>query len=247
MTDSSPEFQRVLAIETATRYQAVALLDGDQLLEHRIQRVRYNHGSSLLGNIDHLLNAQGVEVADVDLFCVGLGPGSFTGLRVGLATAKALARATDRPIVGVSSLAALAQGAARTHPKATILAAIDARRREVYAAAYRWNDGQLECVLDACALSPARWRERVEKDVTGPLIQIGDGVPRYAELAQWAGVITMPQALAPPSAVSVALLGRLKARTLGPADLITLEPDYIRPSDARLPDRPLRSIPELDE
>src|SRR6056297_1404685 len=160
MTDSSPDFERILAIETATSHQAVALIEGTELKEHRVQRVRYNHGSSLLQNIDHLLQAQGIEVAEIDLFAVGLGPGSFTGLRVGLATAKALARATDKPIVGVSSLAAIAEGPARANPQATVLATFDARRREVYAAAYRWIDDELVSVLDACALSPADWKER---------------------------------------------------------------------------------------
>ncbi|MFU8805549.1 MAG: tRNA (adenosine(37)-N6)-threonylcarbamoyltransferase complex dimerization subunit type 1 TsaB, partial [Bradymonadaceae bacterium] len=106
MTKSQhPTYGRILAIDAATRVQSLALIEGDEVVEHRLQRARYNHSSTLITNIDDLFGSQGFTVHDIDLFAVGRGPGSFTGLRVAMAVAKALARATQKPIVGVSSLA----------------------------------------------------------------------------------------------------------------------------------------------
>lgn len=242
------DFPKILAIETATRHQALALLDGETLLEHRIQRVRYNHGSSLLDNIDRLFAAQSLTLSDVDLFAVGLGPGSFTGLRVGLATAKALARAKNKPIVGVSSLAALAYIPARTNPGALVAASIDARRREVYAGAYRFTD-RLEAILPDRAISPADWIDDLSPFADEPLLQVGEGPESYEALREWQppGLIALSFAQAPPSALAIALLGRRKALQEGADDLVALEPNYIRPSDARLPAKPLRDLPELKE
>jgi tRNA threonylcarbamoyladenosine biosynthesis protein TsaB len=242
MSSRSPNepYQRVLAIETATQVQALSLIDGSRCLEHRISRVRYNHGSSLLRNVDLLLTEQGVDVEAVDLFAVGLGPGSFTGLRVGLATAKALSLATKKPIVGVSSLAALAFQPAQANPGATVIAVLDARRNEVYAGAFRWSlkEGLIE-VMSEHAIAPQELIERMEAEPAGPLVIVGDGVGVYTSLRTWAsteGVVHLPEALAMPSALAIGLLGRLRALTEGPADRASLEPNYLRPSDAKLPD-----------
>ncbi len=243
---TSSNYARILAIDTATRVQAVALLDGNQLCEHRVQRVAYNHGSSLLENVDGLLGNSSLELGDVDLFAVGIGPGSFTGLRVGLATAKALSRAVERPIVGVSSLAALAYGPARTCPAATILAAIDARRHEVYAGAYRWEDNGLVELLEDCAASPDEWIARVADNLTGPLLQVGDGVEKYDTLRDWEApqLRRLPGDLVSPSAVGIARLARQLACAGTLADRTALEPNYIRPSDAVLPEKPPGPMPE---
>ena len=245
-------YRRILAIETATPVQAVALVDGETLCEHRVQRVAYNHGSSLLCNVDQVLDSSAIELEEIDLFAVGLGPGSFTGLRVGLATAKGLSRAVDRPIVGVSSLAALAYGPARACSEATVLAAIDARRREVYAGAYRWEDNALVEVLEDCAAAPKDWIDEVTRGVSGPLLQLGDGLTKYDVLRNWEApqLRTLPGDLASPSAVAVAKLARQVASEAGTADRISLEPNYIRPSDARLPDKepgPMPPAPVVDD
>ena len=239
------DYKRVLAIETATPVQALALLDGENLREHRVQHVRYNHGSSLLQNVDQLLSARKIELPDIDLFAVGLGPGSFTGLRVGLATAKALARSVKKPIVGISSLAALAYAAARINPGATVLTAIDARRREIFGAAYRWTPEGLVSIIDDCAVDPAEFRERVEAELEGPIVLVGDGQSKYPALRQWKhpNLTIVPPDLATPSAIGVARLSRRAAQADGPADLIALEPNYIRPSDAVLPDKPPGPMP----
>ena len=245
--DDSPSttYELVLGIETATRTQAIALIEGDKLVEHRVRRVVFNHGSSLLKGIDELLEERRIELGDIDLFAAGLGPGSFTGLRVGLATAKALSRSVGAPIAGVSSLAALAYGPARTNPDATVVASIDARRGEVYAGAYRWSDGELMTVVKDRAAAPERWIAYVESELDGPFLQVGDGQLRYPVLKDWSHpeLVTLSTDIACPSAVGVARQARHVATTDGPHDLISLEPNYIRPSDAVLPDKPPKPMP----
>lgn len=236
---------KVLGIETATHVQAVALLDGERLCEHHLMRVAYDHGSSLLANVDAAFEEPDFKKEDVELYAVGIGPGSFTGLRIGLATAKGLARAFEAPIVGVSTLAAIAYTPARLNPEATVLASIDARRREVYAGAYQFEDGRLVEVLEDRAVTPAKWLEQVEQKLSGPVIQTGNGWENYDELRNWdrPQLDAIPTALAPPSAVAVARLGRELFDVQGGDDLVNLQPNYIRPSDAQLPDEPPGEMP----
>ena len=241
------EYLNVLAIDTATKYQSIALLKGKRLLDHRVERVRYNHGSSLLANIDHLISAQAMEVDDLDLLTVGLGPGSFTGLRVGLATAKALGRATNIPIVGISSLAAMAYGASHYYPGAAIAATIDARRKEVYGGVYSFQDQNFTTLIDDSALSPQHWIAAVEALSNDTIIMVGEGNDAYRSIAQWDDqrLIRVPLYIHSPWATSLAILGRNKASLHGGDDLNSLEPNYIRPSDAKLPDKQFRSLSDL--
>ncbi|RAL22741.1 tRNA (adenosine(37)-N6)-threonylcarbamoyltransferase complex dimerization subunit type 1 TsaB [Lujinxingia litoralis] len=238
MTLTSLPSDKVLAIDAATRTQALALLDGDQLLETRAQRVRYNHGSALLANIEALFNAQSLDLSQVELFAVGLGPGSFTGLRVALAASKALARAHQRPIVGVSSLAAAALPLALSSPGQPVCVAFDARRHEVYAGAYVAREGRLLTLLPEDTRAPELLADELQTlDAPHPIALIGDGIRAYPALQELPAdlVLRPPAPLAPPSAVGVALLARQHLATHGPHDLVQLEPNYIRPSDARLP------------
>ncbi|AWV90300.1 tRNA (adenosine(37)-N6)-threonylcarbamoyltransferase complex dimerization subunit type 1 TsaB [Bradymonas sediminis] len=242
-TDNSP--RRVLAIDTATRTQSLALLDGETVLEHSQQRVKFNHGSSLLERIARMLEAQQMQVSDLDLIAVGRGPGSFTGLRVGVSIAKSLSRAKEIPLVGVSTLASLAHAAACAHPTAAVCATIDARRREVYTGLYALNTASsnaLEVLDPDRTAANAELGERLlEVAQTRPVIMVGEGPHKYDELA----ALTAPglakfsvTALAPwaavPSAVAIALLGRRAAED-GQLDAVnTLEPNYIRPTEAEI-------------
>ena len=132
----TPKAPLTLSIDTATRTQVVSLLRGPDLLGHMQYASKYDHGSSLLAAIDQMCAAQGLHPRSCELIVVGLGPGSFTGLRVGLATAKGLARGAHAPLVGVSSLGALAYRTCLAHPDVPVWAAMDANRGEIYAGAY---------------------------------------------------------------------------------------------------------------
>ena len=242
MTSPQSSSTRVLAIDAATRIQALALLDGDHLLENRTQRVRYNHGSALLANIEALFEAHALALDQLDLFAVGLGPGSFTGLRVALASAKALARAHNKPIIGVSSLAAAALPLAISAPERPVCVAFDARRNEVYAALFIARNNALDTLLPEDTYAPHDLAEKLSAlNLSAPITLLGDGIapyPALRNLGDTTAFHTPPSSLNPPSALGVALLARERLEAHGPDDLVALEPNYIRPSDARLPSKP---------
>ena len=226
---------RLLAVETSTRTGALALLDAGVVVAESRVNITVTHGERLMAAIDGVLRSAHWQLVDVEAFAVALGPGSFTGLRIGLSTVKGLAFATGRPVVGVPTLDALAWSLPYcAYPVCPIL---DARKNEVYAAVYRTLDGGLEVLQSARAVAPTALAEDLRDHVDGPLVFLGDGV------APFAAVLTdilggrarlAPAALRLPSAVTVGELGgRILARgeTTDPAVLLPL---YLRPSEAEL-------------
>ena len=131
---------RLLAIECATRSASVALLLDGALAGERICHDRGNHAETLLGLLDDLLGDTRVSLEEIDGFAVSIGPGSFTSLRVGLATVKGLAFGSDTPVAPISTLAALAWQAGGA-AKSDVAAALDARRGELYGAVFRCGGG----------------------------------------------------------------------------------------------------------
>lgn len=240
-TDTAPmPFTHVLALDTATRTQALALMQGDTLMEHAQRRVQFNHGSSLLEHVSQLLKDQAMTLDQIDLIAVGLGPGSFTGLRVGLAIAKSLARAKSIPLVGVSTLAATAYPAALAHPDAVVCAAFDARRSEAYAGIYAAHAGAHTApgtVLDDHTTTIGDLRARLIALASDrPVLLVGDAFERYADLKEWPtpNITALPQWAHVPSAIAVAQLARLKAQSGDLDDPARLEPNYIRPTEAEI-------------
>jgi tRNA threonylcarbamoyladenosine biosynthesis protein TsaB len=244
---STPEtnLRYVLAIDTGSRVQSLALLDGETVLEHSQRRVRFNHGSTLLTHLSETLEEHKLGVGDLDLITVGVGPGSFTGLRVGLSIAKSLARAEDIPIAGVSTLAALAYPVALSHQFAAICPMFDARRGEVYTGVYVYDAPHLRQIEADHASAPQAMREKILDiaKTSRPVILVGDGSRKYDELAAWdmpnvsgetPDVTLMPAWADAPSAVGIAMLGRQKARRGELDEVGALEPNYIRPTDAEL-------------
>src|SRR3989449_2444300 len=168
---------RVLAIETATPAQSVALLDEDRLLAEASYDAKGSRGGLVLPTVDHVLRKAGVAAKDLDAVAVSIGPGSFTGLRVGLATAKGLALGTGAAVVGVSTLEALAAG---YEPAAeiTICTLLDAYRGEVYLAVFKRRAGRLERLHADAVLAPETVKEALA-DVEQPVHLIGNGAARY--------------------------------------------------------------------
>jgi tRNA threonylcarbamoyladenosine biosynthesis protein TsaB len=232
----------VLGFDTATSATAVAL----QINAHAVGEARDDpptgahpgHATRLLSMADELLQAAGVSWSELDRVAAGVGPGAFTGLRVGVATARGIAQAQAVELVGVSSLAALAHAAlpeATPHP---VMAVIDARRREVFAAVYRANGSLPLQLTEPQAIAPASLAE-VLGELEGAdgaqagVLAVGDGAERYRDDLQRADI-----ELAPPgsplhrvSAASVCALGAQMA----PLDSVeTLLPDYRRRPDAEI-------------
>lgn len=223
----------LLALDTATSATTVALLrDGVEPLEVRDDPKageRPRHTSELLALAASLLERGGLGFADVDRIAVGVGPGSFTGLRVGLATARALALATDAEIAGVSTLRALALPALQTAPDGVVLGVIDARRGEAFVAA--WQGGR--AVWSPRAEPPARVAELAREGLAatpGTWLGVGDGAVRFRTDLEGTGV-TVPPDRSPLHRVSAVAVGRL-GLDAEPVGRDALLPDYVRAPDA---------------
>jgi tRNA threonylcarbamoyladenosine biosynthesis protein TsaB len=226
---------RLLAVETSTLTGAVALLDGDTVVAESRLNVAVTHGERLLGAVDALLRAARWRLAEVEALAVAVGPGSFTGLRIGVSTVKGLAFATGKPVVGVPTLDALAWLLPFcAYPVCPVL---DAKKREVYAALYRTVEGIPEPLVGARAIAPEALAEELAATTDTPVVFLGDGVGVLGPaLARTLGPRTRvaPAGLRLPSAVSV---GELGLRALGRGEAVepaALVPLYLRPSEAEL-------------
>lgn len=226
---------RVLAVDTATLTGAAALLEGDMLVAECRLNLALTHSERLLPAIDHVLAAAGWTLADVDGLAVALGPGSFTGLRIGVSTLKSLAFAARKPLVGVPTLDALAWTLPfAAHPVCPIL---DAKKGEVYTALYRTDGGRLERLWDYRAIAPAALAAALAAEIRGPVVFVGDGVAPFAPLLHTvlgADARLAPPALRLPSAATVAELGHGALERGESADPATLVPLYLRRSEAEL-------------
>jgi tRNA threonylcarbamoyladenosine biosynthesis protein TsaB len=212
----------ILAFDTATPATAVAVWapDGPRV-ERRDDPApgeRPRHAERLLALAEAALADVGATWADVDRLAVGIGPGGFTGLRLGVATARALAQGRGLPVVGVSSLQALAEPV----DAPAVAAVIDARRGEVFAAA--WKDGA--ALMEPAALAPEALAERLQAGT----VAVGDGAVRFREQLERAGV-AVPADGSPAHRLSALAVARL-AQGREPADRDALLPDYRREPDA---------------
>jgi len=223
----------VLGIDTSTLVGSVALLDGDVLLGETTLRVRASHGESLLAVIDRVMTDAGAKAGDLSLLAYAKGPGSFTGIRIGMATVKGVALVAGTPTIGVSSLRALAmhcQGAA-----GYVCPVTDARKGEVYGAAFRMAPDGPEEALEQRAAKAAALAEDLAALPDGPVHLLGDGVDLCREvLTSRIGprARTYPTGLVPPRGAFVAILGA-RAHAAGTReDLASSAPTYLRPPDA---------------
>jgi tRNA threonylcarbamoyladenosine biosynthesis protein TsaB len=233
---------RVLGFDTSSLVTALAVVDADRVLAHDDRSGEQRHAEVLLPRIAAALVQAQLTLSEIELIAVGIGPGSFTGLRVGLATAKGLALATGIPLCGVSSLRVLARGvAARAE---IVLAALDAGKGEVFGALYLAGESGPSPLLAPLRAEPDAFARAVLAcGVALPNVSCcGGGVRRYQETFErvfGARVRLADVSCDMPSGVHVAAEGRAVLRAEGPADVAVLEPVYLRGSDAKLPDEPL--------
>ncbi len=218
---------KLLAIETATLTASVALVTENETLAAR-ERAVSTHSDVLLTLIDAALRDAGIAIGDIDGVAVGAGPGSFTGLRIGMATAKGLCFANDVPLWTVSSLAALARDAG-PHPGRAVVPVLDARKSEVFAAAFRVESGAPEPLTEARVLSPGRLGSLLE-GLQNPVL-LGTGVTAYEEIISDLGAEVLRDSRATPSAESV---GKLALAAREHANLAAASPTYVRLSEAEL-------------
>jgi tRNA threonylcarbamoyladenosine biosynthesis protein TsaB len=239
----------VLGLDTSTSASAAALRLADgrttEARDEPAAGAHPGHATRLLDMARQLLASAEVSWRQIDRVAVGVGPGTFTGLRVGVATARGLAQSLSAELVGVSSLRALAAGALAADPLAdersgptTVLAVIDARRGEVFAAAYEsGEDGGARELTAARALAPAALAEVVaEAEDAGtarrPWLAVGDGAVRFRSELESAGIVVPPDS-SPFQQVSAAVVCDLGVHAPA-ASLHALAPDYRRRPDAEL-------------
>ncbi|HEX9291838.1 MAG TPA: tRNA (adenosine(37)-N6)-threonylcarbamoyltransferase complex dimerization subunit type 1 TsaB [Anaeromyxobacteraceae bacterium] len=200
------------------------------------QGPRGGHGARLPAALTDLLVAADRKLADVEGYAIGIGPGSFTGLRIGLATWKGLAYASRRPIAGTSSLAAMALAAApEAGEGALLLPLLDAKKGEVYAGFYRAEGRTVVAVAPEEALAPAALAARVAAlaaDGARPLA-FGGGLDAYRDAL--AAVPALAGVETPPALAVARLCARaLEGAAYDAARLFALEPHYVRASEAEL-------------
>lgn len=219
-----------MAVDTSTKSGSVALLRDGILIGEKFVNTGKHHGASVHAAIGQILTAAGIGISEVDLLAVTVGPGSFTGLRIGVGTVKGLAFAGGIPVVGVSTLTALAanvSGQARV-----ICPMLDARKGEVYTAFYQHGDGGVpERVSHERVVSP----EVVLTDVTGPTLFLGDGAVAYegiirSVLADKAHFV--PEPFNYIRAASVGVIGLKKFRDGDTLNPLMCAPRYLRLSEA---------------
>lgn len=162
----------LLALESSAKAASCALFQEGNLLASAWQAAGLTHSRTLLPMVEDMLRSSDVSLENVDAFAVAVGPGSFTGLRIGAAAAKGLAWALEKPCVPVSTLEAMAWPLA--HWKGNIVCAMDARRQQIYHAVFRADNGRLSRLREDCAVSLEDAADGL-KALEGPLMIVGDG------------------------------------------------------------------------
>lgn len=170
---------KILAVDTATEACSAALLVGDKLFS-RWEEAPRDHTRKILPMVQAVLEDAGISLSDLDAIAFGRGPGSFTGVRIGISVAQGLAFGAGVPLIGISTLAAMAQGAYRLDGAQQVLTAIDARMNEVYFGRYELIDGRMQLVGDEVVSEPAALVDARGKQA-GPVTCVGTGFETYGE------------------------------------------------------------------
>lgn len=228
---------KILHLDSSTNVFSIALSDDENVIAELSGDAGPATSAKIPGHIQSLLKQASLEITDLHAFAVTVGPGSFTGVRVGIALVKGLAYSTGKPVIPLSSLELLALNAKDS--VLPVCAMFDARRSEVYTALYRFDNG-MQLVRSEMAIAPAQLLEQL----AGPTLFIGDGALRYRDLiveqygsnAHFAeGHLHQPQA----SAGAALALSRFNSGKT--VSSLELAPSYLRLSEAELNKRRVNS------
>ena len=221
----------LLAFETSAKSCSAALHDGKGLLAESYQNSGLTHSQTLMVMAEDLLKVCGKSAADVTHLAVAAGPGSFTGVRIGVSAAKGFAWGAEKPVYGVSTLEAMALGLGIMDGH--ICCCMDARRKQVYNAVFLAENGHLTRVCEDRAISLEELQEEL-LSIDGPIYLVGDG----AELTMRTLGAEIPELILPPehrrhqraSGVALAAIGAMERGES--ADGASLQPNYLRLSQA---------------
>lgn len=222
---------RILALDTATEACSVALWNGQRRFE-LFELCPQQHTQRILPMVEQLLHQSGLELSQLQALAFGRGPGSFTGVRIGIGIAQGLALGADLPLLGISTLATMAEGAWRTAGASRVLAAIDARMGEVYWAQYQrdeqgcWQGDDSEKLL-----TPQEVNQRLQP-LSGEWVTVGTGWQSYPDMARDCSLTLRDGKVCYPAAIDMLpLAGRLYQQRAWVA-VEHSEPVYLRNSVA---------------
>jgi tRNA threonylcarbamoyladenosine biosynthesis protein TsaB len=222
---------RILSVDTATLSCSVGVLDAGRLTAEATSEKKQTHSKHLMKMIDTVVHMAGIRMDEMDAFAVTIGPGSFTGIRIGISTVQGLATALGKPAVGVSSLEALAHQAG-CGPY-LICPLLDARKGEVYTALYQSEKDGLRRIIEDHVSSPEKMLYRID----APCLFVGNGAQVYGELIE--------EKLGAHAMFAGAILNNIRAETVGRIAMRRVQtkdhknfnqliPQYIRKSDAQI-------------
>jgi tRNA threonylcarbamoyladenosine biosynthesis protein TsaB len=221
----------ILGIETATKTGGVAIVSDDGVLAEYTLNIEATHSERLMSTVDRVLKDTGLALSRIDGYGVSIGPGSFTGLRIGLSTVKGLAFTTGKPLAAVPTLKALAWNV--PYSRHQVCPLLDAKKKEVYAALYRHDGRDLLPVWDETVVPLSELTERI----TGEVVFTGEGARLFAEDIRrlFAGRAHIaPLSAMVPSAASVAEIALVMLKGGQGTDPDNVSPLYIRRSEAEL-------------
>ena len=227
---------KLLAIESSGLVASAAVFADDTIVAEFTVNNKQTHSQTLLPMIDQVVTMSGIDLKEIDAIATTSGPGSFTGLRIGAATAKGLGLALHKPIVPITTLEALAFRLAGR--EGNICPMMDARRGQVYTGIYTFVNGEMQVIQEQCAISveelAGRLKEECEK-YGKKVVLLGDGVPVYREKVQ--EILQEQCEFAPAScnrqrAACVAVLGQSLAAAGKTVSSDDFAPEYLRMSQA---------------
>ncbi len=223
---------KLLSVDTSSSSGSIAIVSDGRLVSLWSSGDVGRHAEWLLPSIDALLKSVGMTVNDIDRFAVATGPGSFTGLRIGVSVIKGLAWALGKPVTGVSTLRALALNL--RYSAMPVVPILDARKKEVYAALYKSTGAEMEAVINDAAFSPALLIEQVSGLLAEGVepVFLGEGLRVYGELLREAfpGALIAPESEWQVRASNIAELALPDVE--GTVDAALLVPLYRRKSEA---------------
>lgn len=230
----------LLAVDTADRVGSLAVLDKDRLIGEISTASGEGYSSRLFRQLDFLLHELHIEVRDFDVFAVNAGPGSFTGLRVGLAAVKAWAEVFSKQLVGVSGLEAVAGQALPLSDGALIAPVLDARRGQIYTALYRFCGSQLIVEEQEQVCTAQEFLARLASRTGNELVRFISPLPEVLKpvLDDWATApATISRTVEPASPLLAPIIGQLACSRVARgefSDSLRLDANYVRRSDAEL-------------
>ncbi|MCX8033916.1 MAG: tRNA (adenosine(37)-N6)-threonylcarbamoyltransferase complex dimerization subunit type 1 TsaB [Thermodesulfovibrio sp.] len=222
---------RILGIDTSTKYAGVAVIEDGIILAQSTLQFMASHSEKLLPEIAHILEIMKIPLETIDYYAVTVGPGSFTGLRVGVSTVKGLAFVTGKSVIPVSTLEVIARGF--PHVIYSICPILDARKKEIYSALFKWQDKRLVRIKQDSVLTPEALTEWIQEKT----IFTGDGLNLYreklAKMLRDKAIFANPiQNI--PSPTIVASIGFEKVKEGNFISARDLKPLYLRKSEAEI-------------